>query len=918
MAEFIEVYGADEHNLQHLRVRIPKYQLVVITGVSGSGKSSLAFDTLYAEGRRRYLSSFSGYIQQFMGVMKRPQVEKIIGLSPVIAIEQKTIGKGARSTVGTITEVLDFLRLLYARIGKAYSYVSGQPMVQFSEEQICEDIQKRFAHKKIKLFSVLVRGRKGHYTELFSQFAARGYLKMRVDGVVRELVEPLVLDRYKIHNIELLVDAFVVDEPNTTRLSAGIVESFRLSKEQLLLVEVEGQTELQVYAKKLFCPQSGISYETPSPYTFSFNSPFGYCPFCRGVGGQNKPDLEKIILAPHVSLADGVLRPFGKHTDPSFAALIPVLESRKIPLHTPWEKLDKKQCDFLLYHKGKTFIGAIPLIERAYEDEHTALGEWAAEYVSVMPCEYCAGTRLRKESLHFLVAGKNIADLCAWTVTELLDWFSRLDEQLSPRHQRICAELCKQVRDRLGFLVDIGLGYLRLQLPAHALSGGEAQRVRLATQIATRLRGITYILDEPSIGLHPTDNARLILALQKLRDLGNSVLVVEHDRDIILAADHIIDIGPGAGKFGGKVVEQGTPQAFVASDRSQTAAYLRRASVPKTYNRRQGNGAEIVLKGASGNNLRQVDLHIPLGKFVAVTGVSGSGKSTLITETLYPVLSTYVQRIKKAALPYVSVHGCEHIDKVIEIDQSPIGRIPRSNAATYCGFFTEIRQLFAAVPQSRARAYKVGQFSFNVKGGRCEHCQGAGLILVEMGFLPPVTVTCEICQGQRYTRETLSVRYKGKNIAEVLSMTVDEAAAFFAPIPSLFKRIEVLQEVGLGYLPLGQSSVLLSGGEAQRVKLSTELARKQTGKTLYILDEPTTGLHFQDIDLLIRLLDKLVSFGNTVIVIEHNIDVIMRADHIIDLGEGGGDAGGRIIAQGTPEQVAQVKNSPIAPFLTCL
>ena len=935
--ENIEVFGAREHNLKNIDISVPKNKLVVFTGVSGSGKSSLAFDTIYNEGQRRYMESFGAYARQFMGDMERPDVDKITGLSPVISIEQKTTNKNPRSTVGTVTEVYDFLRLLYARIGEAYSYNTGKKMVKFTEEEIVASISEKYANKKIVLLAPLVRGRKGHYRELFEEVRKKGFLKVRIDGEIVDLTPKLQVDRYKIHDIELVVDRLQVTPDSKVRLSQSVQQTLKLGKELLFLMVHESNKVVQ-YAKQLMCEETGLSYETPSPNAFSFNSPYGACPTCKGLGNMFSISLEQIIPDRGLSIKEGGIAPLGVQREAYLFKQVEVLAKKhKISIDKPISSLSEQSINLLLYgtqdgpsestfdmdettvvsaYEG-VFEGVVPMLKRWFTGTGIteALREWVEQFMELKHCPSCEGARLKKESLWFKVADKNIAEISHLNLDKLLKWFEGIEKKLSKKDNAIAKDILKEIRERVGFLLDVGLTYLSLDRPSKTLSGGESQRIRLATQIGSQLQGITYILDEPSIGLHQRDNMQLIKALQNLRDIGNSILVVEHDKDIMLAADYLVDIGPKAGKHGGKIVAAGTPQEVLLSD-SDTAQYLngkKKIAVPPA--RRTGNGHAIVLKEAAGNNLKKVSVSFPLGKLIVVSGVSGSGKSTLINETLYPLLSKHCYDSKQQAMPFKSIKGLEHIDKVIEMDQSPIGRTPRSNPATYCGFFTEIRTLFAALAESKIRGYTAGRFSFNVKGGRCEICEGGGMRVIEMNFLPDVYVHCEKCNGKRYNRETLEIRYKGKSISDVLDMTVDEACEFFQPVPFIFRKIKVLQEVGLGYITLGQSAVTLSGGEAQRVKLSTELGKKDTGKTFYILDEPTTGLHFQDIQYLIDVLNKLVDRGNTVLVIEHNLDVIKVADHIIDLGPEGGDGGGTILFEGTPEQMVSCKESHTARFV---
>jgi excinuclease ABC subunit A len=930
--EAIEVHGARVHNLKNIDISIPKNKLVVITGISGSGKSSLAFDTIYAEGQRRYMETFGAYARQFIGDMERPDVDKITGLSPVISIEQKTTNKNPRSTVGTVTEIYDFLRLLFARIGEAYSYNTGKPMVKWSEEEIVENIFKKYKNKKISLLAPLVRGRKGHYRELFEDVRKKGFLKVRVDGEVKDLVPKMQVDRYKIHDIELVVDRLQVTDDLKARLSQSVQQTLKLGKDLMFLL-IEEKNLVQ-YSKQLMCEDTGISYEEPSPNSFSFNSPYGACPVCRGLGTMFHVNLESVIPDDSLSISEGGIAPLGEEREAwIFRQVQDVAKKNKISLSTPIKNLNKRSLNILLYgnEEGKEvdidfenikfdpyapFEGVINMLNRWFNNGYSeGIRDWAEGYMQMRPCDACGGARLKKESLWFKIVGRNISELGEMNLDNLAAWFDGIELRISDKQKSIAKDVLKEIRERLQFLLDVGLTYLTLNRPSKTLSGGESQRIRLATQIGSQLQGITYILDEPSIGLHQRDNHRLIDALKNLRDIGNSVLVVEHDKDIMLAADHLIDIGPKAGFHGGKIVAQGIPAQMLKLD-TLTASYLNgqhRIAVPNE--RRKGNGKFVELKGVKGNNLRDVDVKFPLGKFIVVTGVSGSGKSTLINETLYPILSKHAYGSRATPLEYKTVKGLEHIDKVIEIDQSPIGRTPRSNPATYCGFFTDIRTLFASIPEAKIRGYNAGRFSFNVKSGRCDVCEGGGMRVIEMNFLPDVYVHCEKCNGKRYNRETLEIRYKGKSIADVLDMTVEEAVEFFQHIPYIFRKIKVLGEVGLGYITLGQSAVTLSGGEAQRVKLSTELGKKDTGKTFYILDEPTTGLHFEDIQHLLSVLNKLVDRGNTVLVIEHNMDVIKVADHIIDLGPEGGDGGGKILFEGTPEELIKNKESYTATFL---
>ena len=938
--EFIEVFGAREHNLKDIDIRIPKNKLVVFTGVSGSGKSSLAFDTIYNEGQRRYMESFSAYARQFVGDMERPDVDKITGLSPVISIEQKTTNKNPRSTVGTITEIYDFLRLLYARVGEAYSYNTGKKMVKFSEEEIVHSIFAKFKNKKISLLAPLVRGRKGHYRELFEDIRKKGFLKVRVDGEVLDLAARMQVDRYKIHDIEVVVDRLQVTEDMRVRLSQSVQKTLGMGKDLLFLL-INDDNKVVQYSKQLMCIDTGISYEEPSPNAFSFNSPYGACPVCKGLGTVYQVNMDAIIPDRNLSVKDGGIAALGEEREAYvFKQVQQLAKKHKISLDKPIKDLSAKALNILLYGREEVveegnadiemdvpqegsvyyateYEGIVNMLKRWFSSPNTteALRDWVEKYMKLKSCEACAGTRLRKESLWFKVDEKNIAELSEMDLDHLFAWFEGIEKRLSDKQNIIAKDILKEIRERLGFLLNVGLTYLTLYRPSKSLSGGEYQRIRLATQIGSQLQGITYILDEPSIGLHQRDNQRLILALQNLRDIGNSVLVVEHDKDIMLASDHLVDIGPRAGTHGGRIVAAGTPKEVLKSG-SETAQYLsgkKKIAVPDEI--RKGNGQFIELKGATGNNLKTVSVNFPLGKLILITGVSGSGKSTLINETLYPLMSQFCYRSKTAPLGYKSIKGLEQIDKVIEIDQSPIGRTPRSNPATYCGFFTDIRTLFALVPEAKIRGYNAGRFSFNVKTGRCDVCEGGGMRVIEMNFLPDVYVHCEKCNGKRYNRETLEIRYKGKSISDVLNMTVDDAVEFFNAVPFIYRKIKVLQEVGLGYITLGQSAVTLSGGEAQRVKLATELGKRDTGKTFYILDEPTTGLHFQDIQHLLDVLNKLVDRGNTVLVIEHNMDMIKVADHIIDLGPEGGSGGGKILYDGTPRGMIKIKESFTAQYL---
>jgi excinuclease ABC subunit A len=933
--ENIHVYGARVHNLKNLDISIPKNQLVVITGISGSGKSSLAFDTIYSEGQRRYLETFGAYARQFIGDMERPDVDKITGLSPVISIEQKTTNKNPRSTVGTITELYDFLRLLFARASDAYSYNTGKKMVKWSEEEILENIFEKFGGMKLNILAPLVRGRKGHYRELFEETRKKGYVKIRVDGEIRDLVPKMQVDRYKIHDIEVVIDRLPVNDSFKTRLSQGVQKSLQVGKE-LMFVNREGTTEVKSYSKQLMCAETGISYEEPSPNAFSFNSPYGACATCKGLGQVYAVNMDAVIPDDQLSINAGGIEPLGAEREAYVFRQVQLLAKKnKINLDTPISKMPKEQLHLILYGNkegidmvdtlefentdrvyAENFEGIIPQLKRWFSATSTeSITQWAEGFMELSVCTTCNGTRLKKESTWFKINDKNIAQLGEMDLDELMLWMNSIEKSMNKKQQAIAKEVLKEITERLQFLLNVGLNYLTINRPSKSLSGGESQRIRLATQIGSQLQGITYVLDEPSIGLHQRDNHRLITALKNLRDVGNSVLVVEHDRDIMLASDYLIDIGPKAGYYGGEIVAQGKPSVFKKLN-TITANYLNgKSKIPVPPERRKGNGNTIELKGVTAHNLINVEASFPLGKLIVVTGVSGSGKSTLITDTLYPILSQYCYGSKQKPLPYKTVLGLDYIDKVIEIDQSPIGRTPRSNPATYCGFFNDIRTLYAAVPEAKIRGYAAGRFSFNVKTGRCEVCEGGGMRVIEMNFLPDVYVPCEKCQGKRYNRETLEIRYKGKSISDVLNMTVNDAVEFFQAVPYIYRKIKVLQEVGLGYITLGQSAVTLSGGEAQRVKLSTELGKRDTGKTFYILDEPTTGLHFEDVKHLLDVLQKLVDRGNTVLIIEHNFDIIKSADHIIDIGPEGGRGGGRILCTGTPEEILHNKESHTARFL---
>ena len=940
--EVIEIIGAREHNLKGIDLRIPRNKLVVITGISGSGKSSLAFDTIYAEGQRRYMETFTSYARQFIGTMERPDVEQITGLSPVISIEQKTTSRNPRSTVGTITEVYDFMRLLFARTGEAYSYNTGKKMVRYSEEQMMDEIMEQFSHKKVMLLAPLIRGRKGHYRELFDQMRKQGYTTMRVDGEVTELVPAMQIDRYKVHDIELVVDKIKVSQDRKDRIVSSMQTALKMGNGLIFILDVEagsgspsgaGGSEIKAFSKHLMDAETGLSYEEPSPNAFSFNSPYGACPKCNGLGEINAVDMAKVIPDDTKSIDDVGIVPLGEVRETIvFSQLKKIAKKYKFTFKTPIKDIPQKALEVIMHGGDESFKtettyqheqvydlgheGLVNQLERWYRDTTSEkIRQWAEAYLTITECDECNGQRLKKESLHFKIHEKNIAELAEMDLGILHDWMNDLDNHLSERQLVIGKDVLKEIRLRLGFLMHVGLDYLTLNRTARTLSGGEAQRIRLATQIGSQLTGITYILDEPSIGLHQRDNHRLIDALKELTEIGNTVLVVEHDKDIMLAADYVIDLGPGAGKHGGELVGEGVPETFIKKE-TLTADYLngiRQIEVPKK--RRKGNGKILELTGADGHNLQNVDLKIPLGTFTCVTGVSGSGKSSLINETLYPILRQHFYNSLQRPLSHKKIKGVEHLDKVIEIDQSPIGRTPRSNPATYTNMFTDIRTLFTKLPEAMIRGYKAGRFSFNVKGGRCETCQGSGKRVIEMNFLPDVYVECETCLGRRYNRETLEVLYKGKSINDVLNMTVEEATEFFQPIPKIYRRLKTLHDVGLDYITLGQQATTLSGGEAQRVKLAEELSKRDTGNTIYILDEPTTGLHFEDIRHLLRVLNKLVDKGNTVLVIEHNLDVVKMADWVIDLGPDGGRRGGQIICEGTPEEVAKKKGSFTGDFL---
>ncbi|MGC8865302.1 MAG: excinuclease ABC subunit UvrA [Bacteroidales bacterium] len=931
--EELRVEGARVHNLKNIDVVFPRNKLVVFTGLSGSGKSSLAFDTIYAEGQRRYMETFSAYARQFIGNLERPDVDKITGLSPVISIEQKTTSTNPRSTVGTITEVYDFMRLLYARIGTAYSYLSGKPMIRYSEKDILALIQKEYDGDKIFILAPLVKGRKGHYREVFENLRKQGYTKVRVDGEIKYLSDVRQLDRYKVHDIELVVDRVVVGEENHERLVRSVDAAMRQGKGILMLLKDE-KSDPRYLSRNLMDPDTGLAYDEPEPNTFSFNSPYGACPRCRGLGQISEIDLQKVFPDPSLSIRKGGIAPAGEYKNNYiFTQFEGIVKHYGCTLDTPVGELPEEAINTILYGSTESFVfqkefggvintyrldfdGLVNFILNQYEEGESAnIRKWVGSFINQVQCPECEGSRLKKEARWYRIAGKNIAELASMDLQSLDAWFSELPNKLTERELTIGKEIMREIRSRLSFLLNVGLGYLTCDRSARSLSGGESQRIRLATQIGSQLTGVLYILDEPSIGLHQRDNHRLIDSLKALRDSGNSVIVVEHDEDMIRSADYVVDIGPGAGLHGGRIVASGTPQQLLTQN-SLTCQYLRgEKTIPVPASRRKGNGKHLILKGARGHNLKNVTLDLPLGLFICVTGVSGSGKSSLINETLYPILSRKFYRSEQNPLPYDSIEGIEFIDKVIEVDQTPIGRTPRSNPATYTKVFDEIRQLYASLPEAKIRGYKPGRFSFNVKGGRCETCGGAGVRVIEMNFLPDVMVPCETCQGKRYNRETLEVRYKGKSINDVLNMTIDQAVEFFENIPSIVQKIKTLQDVGLGYITLGQSSTTLSGGEAQRVKLAAELSRRDTGKTLYILDEPTTGLHFEDVNVLLRVLQTLTDRGNTILVIEHNMEVIKVADYIIDIGPEGGEKGGRIVATGTPEEIARHPESYTGHFL---
>lgn len=930
--EQIDVQGARVHNLKNIDITIPRNQFTVITGLSGSGKSSLAFDTLFAEGQRRYIETFSAYARNFLGNLERPDVDKITGLSPVISIEQKTTNRSPRSTVGTTTEIYDFLRLLYARAGEAYSYLTKEKMVKYTEEQTLDLIMNQYAGQPIYLLAPVVRNRKGHYRELFEQIKKKGFLQVRVDGELREVIPGMKLDRYKMHSVEIVIDKLSVEDKFYDRIKKSLALAMRQG-DGLVMVMEKNSGEVRHYSRRLMCPTTGLSYSEPAPHNFSFNSPQGACPKCKGIGTVNQIDRDLIIPDPNLSVYQGGILPLGKYRNVlMFWQIEAVLEKYDVNLKTPLKDVPEEALDEIMNGTEErlqikneslgnsnyflTFEGVNKYIAIQQEqDSSMAAQKWADQFIRITNCPECKGQRLNKEALHYFIHDKNIADLSVMDIKELAEWLSNLESYLSKQQKKIAGEILKEIRTRLQFLLDVGLDYLSLNRGATSLSGGESQRIRLATQIGSQLVNVLYILDEPSIGLHQRDNQRLIDSLKNLRDTGNSVIVVEHDKDMMLSADYVIDLGPRAGRKGGEIVFAGTPDELLAAD-TLTASYLNgKEAISFSKKRRKGSGEKLRLKGASGNNLQEVDVNFPLGTFICVTGVSGSGKSTLINETLQPIISQKLYRSLQDPLPYKSVSGLEHIDKVVNVDQSPIGRTPRSNPATYTGIFSDIRNLFITLPESKIRGYKPGRFSFNVKGGRCETCGGNGYKSIEMNFLPDVMVACEDCHGKRYNRETLEVRFKGKSIADVLDMTINQAVEFFEHVPQIHNKIKVLQDVGLGYVKLGQSSTTLSGGESQRVKLAAELAKKDTGKTLYILDEPTTGLHFDDIKILLEVINRLVDKGNTMIIIEHNLDVIKCADYIIDMGPEGGKGGGEVLFAGTPEQLIKTNNSYTARYL---
>lgn len=929
--EQIEVYGARVHNLKNIDVNIPRNSLTVITGLSGSGKSSLAFDTIFAEGQRRYIETFTAYARNMLGGMERPDVDKITGLSPVISIEQKTTNKNPRSTVGTTTEIFDFFRLLFARAGEAYSYLSGEKMVRYTEEKIISLIMDLYQNKKTYILAPLVRNRKGHYKDLFEQVRRKGYLTVRIDGELREITHGMKLDRYKNHSIELVIDKLIVDKDDERRLQESVKTAMKQGDGQLMVLDAETQ-EIRHYSRTLMDPQTGLSYSEPAPHSFSFNSPQGACPKCKGLGYVNIIDKNKIIPNDEKSIYEGGIVPLGKYKNSLiFWQIAAICEKYDSSLKTPIKNLPEEALDDILNGTDErlqikneslgtsnyflSFDGLIKYIEiQQQSDASSQAQKWAGQFVTTATCPLCEGHRLNKEALHYRIAGKNIADLADMDISELYEWVNHVEEYLSPQQRKIAAEILKEIRNRLHFLVDVGLDYLSLNRASATLSGGESQRIRLATQIGSQLVNVLYILDEPSIGLHQRDNTRLIQSLKELRDMGNSIIVVEHDKEMMLEADYIVDLGPRAGRLGGNIVFAGTPKEMLKTD-TLTARYLTgKKEIEFAPQRRTGNGKKIILSGATGNNLKNVTVEFPLGKFICITGVSGSGKSSLINGTLQPIISQKFYRSLQNPLPYEKIEGLENIDKIVTVDQSPLGRTPRSNPATYTGVFADIRNVFVELPEAKIRGYKPGRFSFNIPGGRCEVCGGNGYKTIEMNFLPDVLVPCEACHGKRYNRETLEVRFKGKSIADVLDMTINQAVEFFENIPSIISKIKVLQDVGLGYIKLGQPSTTLSGGESQRVKLAAELSKRDTGKTLYILDEPTTGLHFEDVRVLLSVLNRLVDKGNTVIVIEHNLDIIKCADHIIDMGPEGGKNGGYVLTTGTPEEVC-VQNTFTARYL---
>ena len=931
----IDIQGARVHNLKNVSLKIPRDKLVVITGLSGSGKSSLAFDTIYAEGQRRYIETFSAYVRQFLGNLERPDVDKIDGLSPVIAIEQKTTSKSPRSTVGTITELYDYVRLLFARVGTAFSYVTQEKMVNYSDDQIIQLILEEYMDKKVIILSPLIKGRKGHYRELFDSLSRQGFLRVRVDGEILDLTPGMRVDRYKTHDIELIVDRIRIkqDENYLKRLIESLKTAMYYGEESIMLIDQETEKP-RFFSRKLMCPTSGVSYALPEPNSFSFNSPKGMCLNCKGLGNQFEVSIDKIIPDESISIENGGISPLGeKKSNWGFRQMEVIAKRYNFSLSDPIKNIPKEALEVILKGGNEKFTVASKTlgITRDYKIDYegienfikyqfdntdsSGIKRWANGFMDEKKCSSCHGARLNKESLNFKINGLNIADVCALDLGDLFQWFEDLQKELSNNQLKIAGEIIKEIKTRLKFLLDVGLNYLSLNRSSKSLSGGEAQRIRLATQIGSQLVGVLYILDEPSIGLHQRDNEKLINSLESLRDIGNSVIVVEHDKEMILRADHIIDIGPMAGKNGGEIISEGSPK-MLKKHKTLTAQYLnhqKQIQIPK--NRRQGNGKRIVLSGCTGNNLKNIEIQIPLGIMIGVTGVSGSGKSTLINETLYPILNAHIYNGVKPPLPYKKINGLKYLDKVVDVNQSPIGRTPRSNPATYCGVFSEIRTLFTLTPEAQIRGYKPGRFSFNVKGGRCETCQGGGMKVIEMNFLPDVHVECETCNGKRFNRETLEIRFKGKSIADVLEMSVNQACSFFESHPKIYRKLKTVQDVGLGYITLGQSSTTLSGGEAQRIKLATELSKKDTGQTLYILDEPTTGLHFEDVRVLMEVLDKLVKRGNTVLIIEHNMDVIKLVDHLIDIGPEGGKNGGKLVGQGTPEEIVKVKKSHTGKYL---